>query len=141
MNIFELEKEKKILESKLISRKERIELERSKLDNKAIDYSKPAVQSSPHKDSMLDAVARISMFKSEVNDLTTQLEQNKKEIDRLYNIFGEYKERDKQIYIEKKLYKWSNAKISLKHKGIGKSQIYRILEKIEENFKNGKKGE
>lgn len=131
MDIFSLEKERKILEAKITSKKERIELERSKLGNKAIDYSKPVVQSSPCKDPMLEIFARISEMEKDVDYLITELEQNRKEIDRLYNIFKEYKERDKQIYIEKKLYKWSNAKISLRHGGITKRQINRIVKRIE----------
>lgn len=138
MNIFELEKEQKILNAEITSKKERIELERSRLGNKAIDYSKPSVQSSPQTDSTLNVIAKISETEQDIEYCQSKLKQNEKEVDRLYNIFKEYKERDKQIYIEKKLYNWSNEKISIKHNGIGKSQIYRILKKIDEMGKKGK---
>jgi len=133
LDIFELEKEQKILELKITSRKERIALERSRLGSKAIDYSKPTVQSSPHKDPMLEVITKISEMERELEQAITELEQNRKEIDRLYQIFKEYKERDKQIYIEKRLYKWSNEKISVQHGGISRMQINRIIKKIEKN--------
>ncbi len=138
MDLFELEKEQKLLEAEITSKKERIELEKNKLEAKAIDYSKQPIQSSPHKDPMLDVFAKISEMEQDVEYAENQLKQNKKEVDRLYNIFKEYKERDKQIYIEKKLYKWSNDKISVKHDGISKWTIRRIINKIEKTTKNKK---
>ena len=38
---------------------------------------------------------------------------------------------DKQIYIEKRLFKWKDSKISSKHNGLSRSQIHRIVKKIE----------
>lgn len=134
MDIFELEKEQKILEMRIFSKKERIELERSRLGSKAIDYNKPSVQSSLHKDSMLDVFAKISEMEDDIEYCTAKLQQNRKEVDRLYQIFKEYKERDKLIYVEKKLYKWSNDKISVQHGGITKRQINKIMKKIEKSF-------
>lgn len=137
MDIFELEKEQKILNAKITSKKERIELERSRLGNKAIDYSKPSVQSSPQNDSTLNVIAKISEMEKDIEYSIAQLEQNHKERDRLYNIYKQYNERDKQIYMEKRLYKWSNEKISIKHNEVSKSQIYRILKKFDEMGKKG----
>ena len=136
MELFELEKEKKILESKIVSKKERIELERTKLDVQAIDLTKVAVQSSHSNNTNLDVIAKITEMEKDLEYLEKLLEQNSKEVSRLYNIYDHFDERDKQIYIEKKLYKWSNSKISVKHGGISFRQIQRIIEKIKKSIKS-----
>ena len=136
MDLYELEKEQKILELRIVSKKERITLERSRLGSKAIDYSKPSVQSSPRKDPMLDILSKISEMEDDVTYCEAKLEQNFKEIDRLYQIFKECNDRDKQIYVEKKLYNWCNAKISVNHGGISKSQINKIIKKINNKMCN-----
>lgn len=71
----------------------------------------------------------------DLDDAIAKLDNLKKLRDKKYTIYSESNDYDKQIYMEKKLLKWSNNKISLKHNGIGKSQIYRIIEKIEEKSK------
>ena len=134
MDLYDLEKEKKILESKIQSKKERIEIERTKLEPKATDYSKVMVQSSHKKDSMTDVIAIIVEMEQDIEYLETRLKQNEKEVNRLYNIYNQYKERDKQIYIEKKLLGWSNAKISVRHEGISRQYINKIIKKIKDSF-------
>lgn len=134
MDLYELEKEKKIIESKIQSKKERIEIERSKLEVGATDYSKVMVQSSHKKDTMTDVIAVIVEMEKDIEYLETRLKQNEKEVNRLYNIYSQYKERDKQIYLEKKLLGWSNAKISVKHGGITKQYINKIVKKIKDSF-------
>ena len=66
MDLFELEKEKKELESKIQSRKERIELQRSRLEAGAIDLSKVSVQGGKHGDTMTDAVALIVKMEKDI---------------------------------------------------------------------------
>ena len=134
MDLYDLEKEKKILESKIQSKKERIEIERTKLEPKATDYTKVMVQSSHTKDSMTDVIAIIVEMEQDIEYLETRLKQNEKEVNRLYNIYNQYKERDKQIYIEKKLLGWSNAKISVRHEGISRQYINKIIKKIKDSF-------
>lgn len=134
MDLYDLEKEKKILESKIQSKKERIEIERTKLEPKATDYTKVMVQSSHKKDSMTDVIAIIVEMEQDIEYLETRLKQNEKEVNRLYNIYNQYKERDKQIYIEKKLLGWSNAKISVRHEGISRQYINKIIKKIKDSF-------
>ena len=134
MDLYDLEKEKKILESKIQSKKERIEIERTKLEPKATDYTKVMVQSGHKKDSMTDVIAIIVEMEQDIEYLETRLKQNEKEVNRLYNIYNQYKERDKQIYIEKKLLGWSNAKISVRHEGISRQYINKIIKKIKDSF-------
>lgn len=137
MDLFKLKREKAELEASISSTKERIELARSRLDFKAIDYSKPVVQSSPHKDPMSDIVGTIAEMEQYLDYSIKLLKQNEEDIDKFYKIAKQFKDRDKQIYIEKNFYKWSNAKISIKHDGLGKSQIYRILKKFNNRGKKG----
>lgn len=130
MDLFELEKEKKELESSIQSRKERIELQRARLEAGAMDLSKVYVQGGKRGDTMTDAVALIVKMEKDIEFLEEELKQNGREIDRMYNIFKEFNERDKQIYTEKKLLGWSNARISVKHDGISKRHINRIIKRI-----------
>lgn len=134
MDLFELEKEKKELESKIQSRKERIELQRARLEAGAMDLSKVSVQGGKYGDTMTDAVALIVKMEKDIEYLEEELKQNSREIDRMYNIFKEFNERDKQIYTEKKLFGWSNAKISVKHDGISKRYINKIVKKVKKSI-------
>lgn len=136
MDLYELEREKKYLENDILSKQERIELERSRLECTAIDYTKPSVQSTPRNDSMINAVARIVEMEKDIEYLEKKLNQNQTEIDRLYNTFKEFRERDKQIYVEKKIYGWSNSKISAKHGGISKRYINKIIKNMKKSEKN-----
>ena len=75
-----------------------------------------------------------------LDDAIRKLDNLTKLKDKKYSIYKNANDYDKQIYIEKKLFKWSNAKISANHNGIGKSQIYRIVEKIEDRKVGEKRG-
>lgn len=134
MDLFDLEKEKKELESKIQSKKERIELQRARLEAGAMDLSKVSVQGGKHGDTMTDAVALIVKMEKDIEYLEEELKQNSREIDRMYNIFKEFNERDKQIYTEKKLFGWSNARISVKHNGISKRYINKIVKKVKKSI-------
>ena len=67
----------------------------------------------------------------ELDSAIEKLDNLKKLRDKKYNIFKETNDYHRQIYTEKKLLKWSNSKISARHNGLGKSQIYNICNKIE----------
>lgn len=133
MDLFELEKEKKFLENKILSKKERIELECSKLEAGAIDYSKVMVQSSHSNDSMTDAIAKIVEMEKELDFLEKELEQNERELNRLYDLYKTYKDEHKQIYYERKILGWRTVKVAVKH-GKSERQIRRIIGKMREKF-------
>lgn len=74
----------------------------------------------------------------EYAELGELLEEAKKKLDNLirardakYNNYKQANNYDKQIYIEKKILKWKDGKISARHNGISRSQIFRICKKIE----------
>lgn len=134
MELYELEKEKKLLEANVTSLKERITLERNALEGSAMDYSKEMGQTTSN-DKMTSVIAKIVEMEKDLEYAISKLDQNKRDVDRQYSIYKEYNDRDKQIYIEKKLLKWSNAKISIRHEGMSKRQINRIVKKVKEKFK------
>lgn len=63
-----------------------------------------------------------------------KLEFLNKKIDQIYEKLKEFNQRDQQIYIEKKLYGWSNDKISAHHYALTRQQIHNIVSKVEESF-------
>lgn len=132
MDLFELEKEKKIkiLKRKTINNK--IKLLRDQLGLKATDYSAVKIKSTPKRNKELAVLGKIEEMEKDLEYIEQELNIIDESLNSLYKIFNEYKDRDKQIYIEKKLYKWSNAKISVKHDGISKSQINRIVKEIKD---------
>lgn len=64
-----------------------------------------------------------------------RLKQKEKDLksqrDSKYSKYKEVNNFDKQIYTEKKLLKWSDNKISAKHNGMSRTQIWNIVNKIE----------
>ncbi len=136
MNLFELKEEKEDIEADIRYYRRELERLEPKVGVGAIDYSKEMVKSSGNNtDEVLIEYTQMSMYLDEAikkYDNITSLVNDK------YNNFKKHNDYDKQIYTEKKLFKWSNAKISARHKGIGKSSIYRICDEIENVGKNGK---
>lgn len=135
MQLFDLKEEIEEVNSNIEYYKSEIERLETKVGVKAsnisVEISRGGI--SDRTDALLELIQVSKYLDNEVAKLNnlTRLKDKK------YNIYKLANDYDKQIYMEKKLFKWSNAKISAKHNGIGKSQIYRIIRKIE----NGKKGE
>lgn len=117
--------------------KERLEI---RAGIKATDYSKERTTGGS-SNSREDTLLKLSQMSMDLDDATKKLDNLSKLADRKYNVFRNSNDYEKQIYIEKKLKKWSNAKISAKHNGISKSSIYRIIEKFEKKLNIGKKWE
>lgn len=137
MNLFELTELKNDLECDINyykAEKERLE---NKLDVHATKYDKDLIKGSTgaSREDVLLEFTQISMY---LDDAIKKLSNINDLVVNKYNNYKKHNDYDKQIYTEKKLFKWNNAKISSKHGGLGKSQIYRIIEKIEENKKMGK---
>lgn len=135
MDLYELEKNIVIKKNKIKNKKGRITEKREKLGTKSIDYSKPSVQSSPPKDSLLVAISQIIEMEKDVEKAIIELDDLIAEKEAIYESTKELKERDYQIYLEKRFKKMSNAQISVRHNGITKRQINRITKKVEEKLK------
>lgn len=136
MELFELKEEIEDVNSDIEYYKDEIERLEAKVGVKASDPSKEIIVGSVSNRE--DALLELTQMSINLDDAIKKLDNLIKLKDKKYNIYKNANDYDKQIYMEKKLLKWSNAKISTKHNGIGKSQIYRIIEKIE-NKKIGEK--
>ena len=137
MNLFELKEEIEDTNSDIeYYNNEVIRLE-SKTGVKATDLSKIVVNGGK-LNSREEALLELTQTSIYLDDAIKKLDNLNKLKNKKYSIFKNSNNYDKQIYIEKKLFKWSNAKISAKHNGIGKSQIYRICDKFEDMGKKGK---
>lgn len=133
-DLFELEKEKALKDAKISSLKRRIELLEIKQEPGGVDYSKERVQSSHLNDSQLEIIAKIVEMEKDIAFIQKELEVVNKDINEQYQIFKKFNDEEQQIYIEKRIFKWSNAKISVKHNGISKRQINRVISKIKRNL-------
>ena len=131
MDLYELKREINSTEADIEYFKEERERIESKLLPKASDPSKELVKGgiSDKEYVMLQYI----QMGQELDNAIEKLDNLLKLRDKKYNIFKEANDYDRQIYMEKKLLKWSNARISARHNGLGKSQIYRIIEKIEKS--------
>ena len=116
MDLFELEKEKKIkiLKRKTINNK--IKLLRDQLGLKATDYSAVKIKSTPKRNKELIVLGKIEEMEKDLEYIEQELNIIDESLNSLYKIFNEYKDRDKQIYIEKKLYKFFHNIILLNFK-------------------------
>ena len=129
MDLYELKREISSTEADIEYYKDERERIESKLLPKASDPSKELVKGgiSDKEYVMLQFIE----MGNELDNAIEKLDNLLKLRDKKYNIFKEANDYDRQIYMEKKLLKWSNAKISAKHNGIGKSQIYNICNKLD----------
>ncbi len=140
MNLFELSELKNDLEYDINyykKEKERLEI---RLDVGATHYNKDKVSNSAGI-SREDVLLELTQISIDLDSAIEKLDNINVLINKKYNNYKSHNSYDKQIYTEKKLFKWSNDKISARHHGIGKSQIYNIVNKIEnDNFveKSGK---
>lgn len=138
MNLFKLKEEKEDTEADIRYYKREIERLETRVGVGSVDYSKELVQSSIIGGGVEEALLELTQTSMYLDDAIKKLDNITALVSDKYNNFKKYNDYDKQIYTEKKLFKWSNAKISTKHNGIGKSQIYNICNKIEDMEKSGK---
>ena len=131
MNLFELKEEKEDTEADIRYYRRELERLKTRVGVGATDYSKEMVKSSNNStDEVLIEYTQMSMYLDEAlkkYDNITSLVNDK------YNNFKKHNDYDKQIYTEKKLFKWSNAKISARHNNISRTRIWNIINKIEKN--------
>lgn len=137
MNLFKLKEEKEDTEADIRYYKREIERLETRVGVGSVDYSKELVQSSIIGGGVEEALLELTQTSMYLDDAIKKLDNITALVSDKYNNFKKYNDYDKQIYTEKKLFKWSNAKISTKHNGIGKSQIYNICNKIEDMEKSG----
>lgn len=136
MNLFELKEEKEDIEADIRYYKREIERLETRVGVGAVDYSSEKTGTIVGNiDEALIELTQMSMY---LDDAIKKLDNLTSLINDKYNNYQKHNDHDKQIYTEKRLFKWSNAKISARHNGISKNTIYRILEKFESMGKSGK---
>lgn len=129
MNLFELKEEKEDTEADIRYYKRELERLETRVGVGATDYSKEMVKSSSNStDEALIEYAQMSMY---LDDAIKKLDNITSLVNDKYNNFKKHNDYDKQIYTEKKLFKWSNTKISARHGRISRTQIWNIVNKIE----------
>lgn len=138
MHLFDLKEEKEDTESDIRYYRREIERLETRVGVGAVDYTKESVQSSINGKSTEEALLELTQTSMYLDDALRKLDNITSLINDKYNNYQKFNDYDKQIYTEKRLFKWSNARISAKHNGISKSSIYRIIEEIEGVGKNGK---
>ena len=137
MNLFELKEEKEDTEANIRYYKREIERLETRVGVGATDYSKELVKSSIIGGGTEEALLELTQMSMYLDDAIKKLDNITSLVNDKYNNYQKFNDYDKQIYTEKRLFKWSNAKISSRHNGIGKSQIYNICNKFEEVEKSG----
>lgn len=135
MNLFQISE--KIDDTKADISYYKKEIERLKIytDVGAINPAKIMQKSGTY--TREDAILELTQMDMYLDEALNKLNNLTKLRDIKYDNYKKHNDYDRQIYVEKKLFKWSNAKISARHSGISKSQIYRIVDKIEQREKKG----
>lgn len=136
MQLFDLKEEIEDVNSNIDYYKNEIERLETKVGVKASNISAEIVKGgiSDKTDALLELI-QMTMY---LDEAIAKLDNLTRLKDKKYNIYKEANDYDKQIYMEKKLFKWSNAKISARH-GISRTQIWNIVKKIEKNKKSEQK--
>lgn len=131
MNLFELKNKQKDIESDIEYYKKEKERLETKVGLKAVDCTKEKVQSSIVGGGTEEALIELAQISIDLDEAIEKLDNITSLVNNKYNNFKEHNDYDKQIYIEKKLFKWKDAKISSKHNGMSRTQIWNIVNKIE----------
>lgn len=138
MNLFELQEKKEDIASDIRYYRREIERLETKTGVKAVDCSQLRVDGSRPLNSREEALLELTQMSIDLDDAMKKWDSIKILVNEKYANFKTHNSYDRQIYIEKKLFKWKNKKISLKHNGLSTSQIYNIVNKVEEVEKSGK---
>lgn len=133
MELFELKEEKEDTEADIRYYKREIERLETRVGVGATDYSKELVKSSIIGGSTEEALIELTQTSMYLDDAIKKLENITSLVNDKYNIYQKFNDYDKQIYTEKRLFKWSNAKVSAKHGGMSRTQIWNIVNKIEKS--------
>ena len=132
MDLIKLKEKKEELESDIKSCRRSIKRQRMSLEPSATDISKEIVSGNPPRKTIDDAMYQILEMEKMIKKCREELDEIYQEINDKETIYNKYNDRDKKIYIDKKLRGYSNAKMTYKY-GLSKRSINRIVKKIEKN--------
>ena len=111
MNLFELKEEKEDTESDIRYYKREIERLKIKIGIKSTDYSKVLTDSSRIIGSTEDAIIELTQMDKDLEDALQKLDNIISLVNDKYNNYQKFNDYDKQIYTEKRLFRWKNSKI------------------------------
>lgn len=105
-----------------------------KMENiRATDIKDISVQSSHKKIDLADLLDKKVILEQEVEELGKELDKIIPIIKELEHLYSEVGDRDKQIYIQRKIWGYSPVKIGIKY-GISDRQVKRIVKKVEKTL-------
>ena len=126
-----LERQEKNLKNKLDHLKNEITDLELKVGISAVDFDKEKVDGSTgNNDNLL-----LTLIEKKIKFENIQAEyiKVKDNINFQYELYKQANNRDYQIYIDKKIYKYSDAKLELKY-GLERTRYWQICKKIERQY-------
>lgn len=132
MDLIKLNERKEELESDIKSYRRSIAKQRKSLEPSAVDTTKEIVSGNPPRRTIDDVMYTIVEMEKSISKCKEELDELFQEIQEKETIYKKYNNRDKLIYLDKKLKGYSNAKLSYIY-GLSKRHINRIIKKIEKN--------
>ena len=132
MELFELKEEIEITEADKRSYERKIIRHRQELEPRASDMTKEKVNGGGIGKTIDDVMHLIIEAEKGVQRCKNKLEDLYQEVREKEEVYRKYNDRDKQIYVDKKLYKLNNAKMEIKY-GLDRSVMNKICKKIEKN--------
>lgn len=132
MTIFELKEKIEETKSDIKSLEREIKRNRESLEPRATDISKEKVSGGGNGRTIDDVMSTILEAEKCIQRCKNKLEDYYVEVREKEEIFNKYNDKDKQLYIDKKIYKLNNAQLEVKY-GKSKWSLNRKIAKIEKN--------
>lgn len=132
MTIFELKEKIEETKSDIKSLEREIKRNRESLEPRATDVSKEKVSGGGNGRTIDDVMSIILEAEKCIQRCKNKLEDYYVEVREKEEIFNKYNDKDKQLYIDKKIYKLNNAQLEVKY-GKSKWSLNRKIAKIEKN--------
>ena len=132
MELFELKEAIEETEADKRSWERKVQRCREELEPKAVDTTKEKITGGGAGrtiEDVMDSLIKAERMEQRCKNMLDDYYQEVREKEKIYQ---KYNDRDKQIYVDKKLYKLNNAKMEIKY-GLGKRAINKICKKIEKN--------
>ena len=105
---------------------------REELEPKAVDTTKEKVDGGGVGRTIEDVMHSLIEAEKGLQKCKNLLDEYYQEVRDKEAVYQEFKDRDKQLYIDKRFYKLNNAQMEIKY-GLSKRQINRIIKKFEKN--------
>ena len=134
MTIFELKEKIEETKSDIKSLEREIKRNRESLEPRATEKKKKKVSGGGNGRTIDDVMSIILEAEKCIQRCQNKLDDYYIEVREKEEIFNKYNDKDKQLYIDKKIYKLNNAQLEIKY-GIGKRGINKKISKMEKNSK------